>query len=458
MRANTDSRTWLYRYCAARPRPLASQVILGVRYWTRQAVTIYGCQRIEVVVERAVMTTGSDVPDILSPEFAADPYSAYPVFREKAPLYWHEAMHSYVISRYEDVSAAFKNPVFTTDNYGWQLEPVHGRTILQMSGREHAVHRALVAPAFRGDMLEQRFLPVIERNAAELIDGFRATGEVDLVAGFARRFPITVIVDMLGLDRAEHERFQRWYTSIIAFLGNLSQDRDVTQAGLRTRAELADYLIPVIQTRRANPGDDLLSRLCSAQVDGTSLSDDDIRAFCSLLLAAGGETTDKAVASLFANLLQHPDQLAAVRADRSLIPRAFAETLRYTPPVHMIMRQPAQDVAVSGGTVPAGSTVTCLIGAANRDPDRYRDPDSFDLFRDDLDVTNAFTAAANHLAFALGRHFCVGALLAQAEVLTAANQLLDAMPDLRPQPGFVPVEQGVFTRGPATLPVQFTPV
>jgi pulcherriminic acid synthase len=216
-------------------------------------------------------------------------------------------------------------------------------------------------------------------------------------------------------------------------------------------------MIPIIRERRHNLGEDLLSTLCAAEIDGTQMSDEDIKAFCSLLLAAGGETTDKAVASLFANLLQHPDQLAAVRRDRGLIPHALAETLRYTPPVHMIMRQPARDVTVSGGTIPAGSTVTCLIGAANRDGKRYADPDRFDIFRADLDTVNAFSAAANHLAFALGRHFCVGALLAKTEVEVGVGQLLDALPDVRLPDGFRPAERGVFTRGPAALPVRFTP-
>jgi pulcherriminic acid synthase len=402
------------------------------------------------------MTTAREAPDILSPEFATDPYRAYRVMLDAPPLVWHEQMKSFIISRYEDVSRAFRDAAFTTDNYDWQLEPVHGKTILQMSGREHAVRRALVAPAFRGSELEQQFLPVIERNARELIDGFRDKGSVDLVADFATHFPINVIVDMLGLDRADHARFQRWYTSIIAFLGNLSQDQDIAAAGLRTREELAEYMIPIIRERRENLGSDLLSTLCAAEVDGTRMSDEDIKAFVSLLLAAGGETTDKAVGSLFKNLLEHPEQLAAVQADRSLIPRAFAETLRYTPPVHMIMRQPAADVTVDGGTIPAGSTVTCLIGAANRDARRFTNPDSFDIFRDDLPTTTAFSAAANHLSFALGRHFCVGALLAKTEVEVAANQLLDAMPDLRLADGATPVEQGVFTRGPASLPIVFT--
>ncbi|WP_405680439.1 cytochrome P450 [Streptomyces sp. NBC_01238] len=402
----------------------------------------------------------SPLPDILSPAFAADPYGAYRIMRESAPLIRHAATNSYIVSRYEDVERVFKDKAgeFTTDNYDWQIEPVHGRTILQLSGREHAVRRALVAPAFRGTDLQEKFLPVIERNARELIDTFRHTGEADLVDAFATRFPVLVIADMLGLDRAGHERFHGWYTTVIAFLGNLAGDPEVAAAGERTRQEFAAYMIPIIQQRRNAPGDDLLSALCAAEVDGVRMSDEDIKAFCSLLLAAGGETTDKAIASLFANLLTHPEQLAAVREDRSLIDRAFAETLRHTPPVHMIMRQTATEVELSGGTVPAGATVTCLIGAANRDESRYSEPDRFDIFRADLTSTTAFSAAADHLAFALGRHFCVGALLARAEVETGVNQLLDAMPDLRLADGFTPSEHGVFTRGPRSLPVRFTPV
>ncbi|MFD8178578.1 cytochrome P450 [Streptomyces sp. NPDC059709] len=405
------------------------------------------------------MSTAQQVPDILSPEFAANPYPAYRTMRDSAPLIRHEATQSWIVSRYEDVERVFKDRAgqFTTENYDWQLEPVHGRTILQLSGREHAVRRALVAPAFRGADLQERFLPVIERNSRELIDAFRHTGRADLVADYATRFPVNVIADMLGLDKADHDRFHGWYTSVIAFLGDLSGDREVAAAGARTRVEFAEYMIPVIRERREKPGDDLLSTLCAAEVDGVRMSDEDIKAFCSLLLAAGGETTDKAIAGIFANLLAHPEQLAAVREDRSLIPRAFAETLRFTPPVHMIMRQTATDVTLSGGTIPAGATVTCLIGAANRDENRYRDPDRFDIMRDDLTTTTAFSAAADHLAFALGRHFCVGALLAKAEVETGVGQLLDALPDLRTEDGFEVVERGVFTRGPQSLPVRFTP-
>ncbi|NLU68339.1 cytochrome P450 [Streptomyces sp. HNM0574] len=398
-------------------------------------------------------------PDILSEAFAADPYPAYRVLREEYPLLWHEATGSYLVSRYEDVQRAFREPVFTTENYVWQLEPVHGRTIVQLSGREHAVRRALLAPAFRGRTLEEKFLPVIERNAGELIEGILRTGSgtADLVDAFATRFPINVIVDMLGLDKADHPRFHAWYTAIVGFFSNLSQDPEVAAAGLRTRDELAAYMIPVIRERRAAPGDDLLSVLCEAEIDGTRMSDEEIKAFVSLLFAAGGETTDKAVSGVLRHLLEHPAQLAAVREDRTLIGPALAETLRRTPPVQMIMREAAADVTLSGGTVPAGSTVNCLIGAANRDPERFTDPDVFDLHRPDLTASSAFSAAADHLAFALGRHFCVGALLAKAEVETAVSMLLDALPGLALQDGRTPREEGVFVRGLNTLPVRFTP-
>ncbi|MCR8573909.1 cytochrome P450 [Streptomyces sp. Isolate_219] len=404
------------------------------------------------------MTTLPQPPDILSPEFAADPYPAYRILREHYPLFHDPGVDSFLISRYEDVARAFRDPVFTSDNYEWQLEPAHGgRTLSQMSGREHAVRRALVAPAFRGRELREKFLPVIERNARELIDTFRDAAETDLVARFATRFPINVIVDMLGLDRADHNRFHGWYASVVGFLSNLAQDPEIADAGLRAGRELAAYLLPVIQERRAAPGDDLLSTLCTAEVEGTRMNDQDITSFVSLLLAAGGETTDKALAALFRNLLAHPDQLAAVRADRSLIPAAFAETLRYTPPVQMIMRQPAAEVTLSGGTVPAGATVTCLIGSANRDERHFARPDTFHVLRGDLTPATAFSAAADHVAFALGRHFCVGALLAKTEVEVAVNQLLDAFPAMDFAEGTAPADAGVFTRGPERLRVRLVP-
>ncbi|MDA8269584.1 MAG: cytochrome P450 [Actinomycetota bacterium] len=398
-----------------------------------------------------------DAPDILSPTFAADPYTGYSVLRREFPVLYHEATNSWLVSKMEDVERIFRDPDITSDNYSWQLEPVHGRTILQMEGREHSRTRNLITPAFRGSELRDKFQPVIDKNARELIDPWRMDGHVELVSQFTTHFPINVIVDMLGLQKTDHELFHRWYHSIMAFLSNLTQDPAVTEQGLRTKEELQAYMMPIIASRRADPGDDLLSVLCTAEIDGAQMSDLDVKAFVSLLLVAGGETTDKALASLMRNLVMHPDQMAAVREDRSLISAAFAETLRHSPPVHMIMRQPKVDFVIRDVTIPAGATITCLLAAANRDEDRFDHPDDFDIHRPDLDVGHAYAAAANHMAFANGRHFCVGAMLAKTEVESATNQLLDAMRDIRLQPDAAADEIGLFTRSPGALPLRFTP-
>ncbi|RBY83656.1 cytochrome P450 [Geodermatophilus sp. TF02-6] len=411
-------------------------------------------------------TLNPPTPDILSPEFIDDPYPFHRVLRDHHPAVYHEATQSWLISRYADVAGAFRNPAFSSRNYDWQLEPIHGRTILQMEGKEHATHRALLNPFFRGKGLEA-FLPVITRNAAELVDGVvrRAGGELidgiagrgraDLVAEFTTWFPINVMVDMLGLPRSDHERFHRWYHSIMAHLNNLAGDPAVTARADQTREELREYVLPIIRERRDGDGDDLLSRLCRAEVDGQRMSDEEIKAFVSLLLVAGGETTDKAIASMVRQLLDHPEQMAEVRADRSLADAVIAETLRHSGPVHMIMRQTEEEVEVSGTTIPAGATCILMLAAANRDERHFRDPDTFDVHRPDLDVAKAFSGAANHVQFILGRHFCVGSLLARTEMTVALDLVLDRLPNLRYQEGFVPHEAGLYTRSVPRLLVEF---
>lgn len=405
-------------------------------------------------------------PDILSPEFIDDPYPFHGVLRDHYPALYHEATQSYLLSRYDDVAAAFRNPAFSSRNYDWQLEPMHGRTILQMEGREHATHRALLNPFFRGKGLEA-FLPVITRNAAqlieqvvprtagELVDRFAGNGRADLVAQFTTWFPINVMVDMLGLPKSDHERFHRWYHSIMAHLNNLAGDPAITAQADQTREELRDYMLPIIRERRGGDGEDLLSRLCRAEVDGQQMSDEEIKAFVSLLLVAGGETTDKAIASMVRNLLDHPDQMAEVRADRGLADAVIAETLRFSGPVHMIMRQTEDTVAIEDQTIPPGATCILMLAAANRDERHFADPDRFDIHRSDLDVAKAFSGAANHVQFILGRHFCVGSLLAREEMTVALNLVLDRLPNLRYQEGFEPKEAGLYTRSVPSLLVEF---
>ena len=197
--------------------------------------------------------------------------------------------------------------------------------------------------------------------------------------------------------------------------------------------------------------------MVTKEFDGVQMSDDDIRGFCSLLLTAGGETTEKAITLTMRNLLDHPEQMAEVRADRQLIGSAFAETLRFTGPVQMIMRHTDEPVEFSGGKVEAGYTLELLLGAANRDPEAFSEPDRFNIHRTDMEFDKAFTAAADHTAFALGRHFCVGSMLARAELTVAMDALLDAMDDIAYAGGYEQVETGVYTRGLTSLPLTFTP-
>jgi cytochrome P450 len=411
-------------------------------------------------------TVAPQAPDILSAEYIADPYPFHKVLRDQYPAVYHEATQSWLISRYADCANAFKSEAFSSRNYDWQLEPIHGRTILQMQGKEHATHRSLLNPFFRGKGLEA-FMPTIRQNAAELIttavqragsemmDELSGRGRVDLVAEFTTWFPIRVMVDMLGLPKTDHDRFHRWYHSVIAHLNNLAGDPAVTAAADQTREELREYMLPIIRERRNGDGDDLLSRLCRAEVDGEQMSDEEIKAFVSLLLVAGGETTDKAIASMMTNLIRNPDQLEAVRADRSLGDAAIAETLRYSGPVHMIMRQTEQPVEIEGTTIPEGATCILMLASANRDERHFTDPDTFDIHRTDLDVARAFSGAANHVQFILGRHFCVGSLLARTEMQVALDLVLDNMPNLRFQEGFTPREVGLYTRSVESLLVEF---
>jgi pulcherriminic acid synthase len=398
-------------------------------------------------------TMTSEPPDVLSPEFASDMTASFQRMRDDFPLFQHQPSGYWFISRYDDVQFALNT--LSTKHQEWQLEPVIGRSLGGMSGREHSTHRSLVTPAFRGRELGERFAPVIDSCASELIDRFRHDGSVDLVSAFTRWFPINVISTMLGLPKEDHPKFRDWYSSFMAFLSNISQDPDVIAWGMRTQSEFPEYILPIIRERRENPGDDLLSRLCTAEIDGARLTDDNIRSFVGLLLIAGGETTDKVIASIFKNLLMHPEQLDAVRGDRALITNALAETLRLSPPVNIVLRTAVDETRFSGGVVPVESIVACVVGAANHDERRFDRPDEFDIFRPDVDPSKAFVGGQNHLAFGSGRHFCVGAFLAKAEVECAVNQLLDAMPNVRLKDGIAPEDSGLFTRAPDVMELEF---
>lgn len=403
-------------------------------------------------------------PSIVDPEVAADPHAFYRELRANAPVVQDPQLGSFLVSTYNGVSTVYKDARFSTRAYTGTLEAIHGRTVLSMDGLEHAKNRALLTPHFRGQGLE-RIHGLIHRTAAKLleqivprrarklademrdkVDGSR----VDLVAEFAHRYPIAVIADMLGLPESDHELFAGWYGKIMAFVSNLTGDEEVHRQGLQARADLAAYMAPLIAHRRENPGEDLISMLVQSEVDDYRMSDDEVRAYISLLLTAGGETTDKAFGSLCKNLLV-AGEWARVRDDRDLVDAAIAETLRYSPPSQITTRMCEEDVELEGVQVPAGSTMLLIAASANRDESRFKRPEEFVLGRPDLDPRRAFSAAAGHLSFGTGRHFCLGAMLAKTEMEVGLNLLLDSFPNLRLADGAEPVDIGLRTRGPRDL-------
>jgi len=395
-------------------------------------------------------------PDIFAPEFAADPYPHYRKMRDEYPLYFHGPTQAWILSRYDDVRKALTDPSFTTKSYAAQTEPLLGKTIIQLDGREHALQRGLLTPSFREGSIRERFSTLIGDAIDELTGAVASRGEADLIGDLVVHLPVRIMAGLLGLPASDRDRFRGWYTALIQGALNLTGDPDVAVAATAARDQLDAYLRPLIVRRRESPGTDLISTLATTTVEGDRLTDEQIIRFAMLMVFAGGETTEKGLATTLRNLLAHPDALAAVRKDMSLLPRAIAESFRYTAPTHMVPRQTREEVQVSGGLLPAGAEVMCFLGSANRDERRFADPDRFDLHRPEADPKRAFTGAAEHLAFGGGRHFCLGAVLSRFEIEVALSHIFEALPDLRLADGATPPDVGLFLRGPATLAVRFS--
>ena len=316
---------------------------------------------------------------------------------------------------------------------------VMGRTILEMDPPEHQRHRALVAKAFRARVLDQWSDTIIGATISELIDAFAGDGRADLIPQLTFPFPVRVIARILGLPEADWPRFLRLSTELIAVMRNWDR------AAAASR-ELRGYFAEIIADRRRHPRDDLVSQLIEAEVDGHRLSDDEIYPFLLLLLPAGVETTYRSSSNLLFGLLWKPAQLDAVRADRDLVPQAIEEALRWEIPLLTVARKATQDVELGGVRIPAGAFVAVSLGAANRDPRRYAQPDAFDIFRADK----------QHISFGDGAHRCLGMHLARLEMRVMLNAVLDRLPGLRLDPAFDDVHiHGLIFRSPPNLPVRF---
>jgi cytochrome P450 len=330
---------------------------------------------------------------------------------------------------------------FSSASYEMTMGQVMGRTILQMDAPEHLRHRALVAKAFRARVLDQWSDAVIAATVNELIDRFAGDGRADLVRQLTFPFPVQVIARILGLPKADWPRFQRLSAELIAVMRNW-------EGALAASRELRAYFAEIIADRRRNTRDDLVSQLVRADVDGRRLNDDEIYPFLLLLLPAGAETTYRSSGNLLFGLLTHQGQLDAVRTDRGLVPQAIEETLRWETPLLTITRMAAEDLELGGVRIPEGALIAVSLGAANRDPARYRDPDAFDIFRD----------PKQHISFGDGPHTCLGMHLARLETRILASAVLNRLPNLRLDPAAEdPHIHGLVFRSPPALEVQFDP-
>ena len=319
------------------------------------------------------------------------------------------------------------------------LADVVGHTVIQMDGDEHRRHRALISPAFRQKALARWERELVGVVVDELIDAFVGSGRAELVRDLTFDFPVQVIARILGLPQRDYPRFQRWSIELLSGLVNWER----AQAAARA---LDHYFGAVLADRRREPKDDLISDLSVTEFDGHRLTDQEIFGFLRLLLPAGIETTYRSSGNLLYALLAHTDQLAALRADRSLIPPAIEEGLRWEPPILFLIRNAAQDRDVCGTHIPAGAVVNVCTGAANRDESVYEDPDRFDIRR----------VPRQHVSFGWGPHMCIGMHLARMETRVVMNALLDRLPDLRLDPEFEPpFVQGTAFRSPPALHVCF---
>jgi cytochrome P450 len=378
-----------------------------------------------------------------------DPYTELARLRREEPVQridmsgmpGEEGKPVFIVYRYEDVQQMLRdNETFSSAIIIAAFGDVFGEHVmLGMDEPEHGRHRSLVAKAFSQKALARWEDELVGKVGNELIDVFADRGRADLAKEFTFPYPTQIIAGLLGLPREDYPQFQRWSISLLSFIINPERGRAASHA-------LAEYFTPILAARRKEPRDDLISGLADAEIDGERLSDEEIFSFLRLLLPAGVETTYRALGNLLFALLSAPDQLDAVRADRSLLPQAIEEAVRWEPPLLTITRVASRDTELGGVQIPAGSSVMPMLGAANRQDERFADPNRFDIFRD----------VKPNIGWGHGVHVCLGMHLARLEMRVALNLLFDRLPNLRLDPeADDPHIRGQVFRSPTSLPIVF---
>jgi cytochrome P450 len=389
------------------------------------------------------------------PALLADPYPLLRRLRAECPVY--RSGSRYLLTRYDDVAAVLRDPRFSVKRPGRvrRADPAHvgptgvrmrammafrGRQMLEADPPDHTRLRALANYAFAARTIAA-MRPRIQHLVDDLLDQAATRGEMDVIAALAYPLPVIVIAELLGVPPEDRDRIRRWSAGAIPFLDGF---RNPIAAEAAWQG-FGDYLREIIAARRAAPRDDLLTAFLHAEEGGSRLDEEELLAMCILLLIAGHETTTNLIGNGLLTLLRHPDQLALVRDEPIRLASAVEEVLRYESPVQIAARVATEDCTIAGVPIAAGTPLTLHLGAANRDPDRFTDPDRFDIAR----------AEGRHLAFGQGAHYCLGAVLARMEGEIALGTTLRRLPELRLAGAAVEWRRNLTWRGPVALPVVF---
>lgn len=379
----------------------------------------------------------------------ASPYPMLSDLRAAAPVHpgWPEmsifenppeGQQIFSAYTFDAVKAVFTdNTTFSTKCYEAVVRPLQGPTILEMQEPEHAVYRKLHEFAFARSSMRRWESELVRPLVERTVDRLRDRKLADLVEEVFMPIPVRVIAALIGLPAEDIPEFHRLAIDLLGFHSDM-------ESALRASAQLREYFVGILADRRREPRDDMVTILAKAEIDGVKMSDEQIYGFMRNLLPAGAETTSRSTASLAFGLLAHPGQLAAVTADRSLLPQAIEEGIRWETPLLNFMRETTRDVEFFGIQIPEGSMVSVNLGSANHDEARWDRPEEFDIFRD----------RKPHIGFGHGAHVCLGMHLARLESTVIFNTLLDRLPGLRLDPDApAPYIAGTYFRSPQHLKV-----
>ncbi|MGB0622030.1 MAG: cytochrome P450 [Myxococcota bacterium] len=392
---------------------------------------------------------------ILDPARRGALYPHYHRLRALAPIHEDEMLlgrRAWILTRFEEADAVLRDlrlhsdtsaiELFDTGASGRTFFEVMRKLLLYLDPPDHDRIRGLVTKAFTPRAVEAR-RPRIQAEVDRLLDRIEDAGKTELVADFGYPLPIAVICEMMGIPSSDRETFLTWAHDF-ARRGDVSAvTNEVIERGEVASAGFRDYFLDLARTRRRKLGDDLISALVEVEDESGRLSDEEVVSTCVILLQAGHETTADLISMAMRGLLLHPDQLARLRGAPERVASAADEFIRWDTSVQISQRVGSEEIEVAGQRIPAGDVLVVMNGAANRDPARFAEPDRLDIDR----------ATASHLGFGMGRHFCLGASLARAEIATAVGTFLARFPrfDFAEEPVFRP---SLFLRGLARLPLR----